>query len=75
MWDALVMFYYAFLSNEDMCTYKDIVSAILQKREVQGTGRARIKELWKEMGNRSKNFTNEGKMRKVRICKKVRKTP
>lgn len=75
MWDALVMFYYAFLSNEDKCTYKDIVSAILQKREVQETGRARIKELWKELGNRSKNFTNEGKMRKVRICKKVRKTP
>lgn len=75
MWDALVMFYYAFLSNEDKCTYKDIVSAILQKREVQGTGRARIKELWKELGDRSKNFTNEGKMRKVRICKKVRKTP
>ncbi|XP_059386115.1 uncharacterized protein LOC132120909 [Carassius carassius] len=71
MWDALVMFYYAFLSNEDKCTYKDIVSAILQKRKVQGTGRARIKELWKELGNRSKNFTNEGKMRKVRICKKV----
>ncbi|KAG1930781.1 hypothetical protein F2P79_022099 [Pimephales promelas] len=63
MWDALVLFYYAFLSNEDKCTYKDVVSAILQKREVQETGRARIKELWKELGNRSKNFTNEGKMK------------
>lgn len=66
------MFYYAFLNNEDKGTYKDIVSAILQKREVQEPGRSQIKELWKELGNRSKTFTNEGKMRKVRICKKVR---
>ncbi|RXN32849.1 splicing factor 3B subunit 2-like protein [Labeo rohita] len=50
--------------------HTDHKCAILQKREVQETGRARIKELWKELGNRSKNFTNEGKMRKVRICKK-----
>lgn len=73
MWDALVMFYYAFLSSEDKRTYEDVVNAVLQKRGVQEAGRTRIKELWKELGNKSKNFTSEGKMRKVRICKKVRK--
>ena len=65
------MFYYAFLSNEDKSTYKDIVNAILQTRGIQEAGKTRIKELWKELENRSKNFTNEGKMRKVGICIKV----
>ncbi len=71
MWDALVMFYYAFLDKENKSTYKDIVNAILQKWNVQEAGRIRIKELWNELGNRQKNFTNEGRLRKVRICKKV----
>ncbi|KAK9976852.1 hypothetical protein ABG768_018673 [Culter alburnus] len=57
LWDAFVIFYYAFLGNEDRATYKDIVNGILEKR-----GELRI---------RSKNFTNEGKMRKARIYKKV----
>lgn len=72
LWDAFVIFHYAFLGNEDRATYKDIVNGILEKRGVQEAGWTHIKELWKELRIRSKNFTNEGKMRKARIYKKVR---
>ncbi|KAJ8392610.1 hypothetical protein AAFF_G00072840 [Aldrovandia affinis] len=61
------MSYHAFLNSEDKGTYEDIVNAILQKRGLQEASRIQIKEL----GNRSENFTNERKMRKVRIGQKV----
>lgn len=72
LWDAFVIFHYAFLGNEDRATYKDIVNGILEKHGVQEAGWTSVKELWKELRIRSKNFTNEGKMRKARIYKKVR---
>lgn len=45
MWDAFVIFYYAFLGNEDRATYKDIVNGILEKCGVQEAGWTHIKEL------------------------------
>ncbi|KAJ8409882.1 hypothetical protein AAFF_G00209230 [Aldrovandia affinis] len=61
------MSYHAFLNSEDKGRYEDIVNGILQKRGVQEASRIQIKEL----GNRSENFTNERKMRKVRIGQKM----
>lgn len=40
MWDALVMFYFAFLDRKNKSTYKDNVDAILQKGDVQEGGRS-----------------------------------
>lgn len=77
MWDAFVVFYDGFLDKEvkDTYNYKDVVDAALQKQGVQNAGRNWAKELWQELGSRSKNFTDEGRRRKARICKKVRENP
>lgn len=63
------MFYYAFLDKENNSTYEDTVNEKLQKWDVQEVGRI----LKKELGKRYKILTNEGKIRKVKICMNVRK--
>lgn len=47
------------------------MTSLLIKHEVPHPARLRLKEVWQEMGARSKNFTDEGRKRKARICRKV----
>lgn len=68
LWDVFIFFYYAFLNREDKEVYKETVDTVTLKRGVQEEGKARIKDIWNELGKRSKNFTDEGRVRKARIC-------
>ena len=71
MWDAYTLFYYAFLQKQDKADYKDVIKAILDKNEVSEPARHQLKEVWTELESKSKRFTEDGKQRKIRICKKV----
>lgn len=72
LWDVFILFYYAFLNREDKEVYKETADAVTLRKGVQEEGKARIEEIWKELSRKSKNFTDEGRVRKARICRKVR---
>jgi hypothetical protein len=66
LYDAYVIFYYPFLSNEDKKTYKEVTEKILADRGVSADG---VKKLQAKIS--AKKMTDDGKQRKKRICLKI----
>lgn len=71
LWNCYVLFYYAFLKKEERETYKEVVLDIVSESEMEEAGRKRLRSLWRELEEKAKNFTDEGKKRKSRIVRKV----
>ena len=71
MWDAYVIFYFAFLPKENKNDYRDVITSVLIKHDVPQPARLQLKEVWKALEVKSKNFTDDGRRRKARICQKV----
>ncbi|ELU15299.1 hypothetical protein CAPTEDRAFT_193779 [Capitella teleta] len=67
MWDALMLFYYAFLSKEAQRLYQKPVLDVIMKYGLSSEGRKRLKSIWAK----GKNVTPEGRKKKERICEKV----
>ena len=69
LWDAYQVFYFGFMTKEDMALYHSEMIAIFRKHDVSLAAKERLKQIWKLNG--SKNMTNDGKKRKKRIISKV----
>lgn len=69
MWDAYILFYFAYLDNEDQALYKYLVTNIYEQRNVSTDAQALISQLHKQIAAKKKSMTEDGKKRKERITK------
>lgn len=71
LWDAYVLCYYAFLNKEESKIFRDLISDVLDKRDLSDDVIQLLEPLWKQLKTKSRNFTAKGKERKKRICDKI----
>ena len=71
MWDCYKLFYYGFLTPSDRATYEDVMSDILRRRNVGAQQKAVIQKIWRDLRDKKKTLTEDGKKRKERIYEKV----
>jgi hypothetical protein len=74
-WDETIMTMRKHITLKDddkrLYLYLDVVRAIFRKRSVNSAGRDRVKDIWRSLGTRSKNITEDGKKSKVRIIQRI----
>ncbi|XP_030828178.1 uncharacterized protein LOC115919185 [Strongylocentrotus purpuratus] len=73
--DALILFYYPFLSGSDSSTYLPVVDSMYQKHSISESVKKEICKHQSKMSNKTKTMTQAGKDRKKRIVKKLFHTP
>ena len=69
LYDAYVVFYYSFLSNDNKRLYKSMIMDIFHSRKVSSEAAAKCKDLQQQLAKKS--FTKDGKARKERIIDKL----
>ena len=71
LWDGYKLFYHGFLTPSDRAKYEDVMSDILQQHNVSVQQKAVIQKIWRDLSERKKTLTEDGKKRKERIFNKV----
>ena len=71
MWDAYIVFYFAYLSDDDRVTYHSSVLDVFKKYDVGKKNQGAIQELQNEMRRKMKTMTKEGLARTKRIVEKL----
>lgn len=66
LWDALVMFYFSWLSKDDTNIFKDDITAITAKRELSVSQIEKVNGIQSQL--KKKSMTEDGKNRKQRIA-------
>lgn len=67
--DALILFYYSFLSANDKHLFHKFILDIFEDKEVSTDGQKAIFKVVTKV--KSKSMTDQGKARKKRVCKKL----